>query len=301
MYRLLIVSFVMVCILQGCKSRENIPAKQESTLQQIVIGIIPEQNIFRQFDRYQPLADYLAKKSGVKIMLKVMPKYGNAIVDLASAGVDGAFFGSFTYVLAHARTGAEILVRPEDLDGISMYHGLIFVRKGSGIKTVGDMKGKRFAFVDKGTTAGYLFPVEYFKKAGINDYRAYLREIYFTGTHEDAIYDVLNGKADIGAAKNTVFDRLAAEDDRIKKGLTVLERSPDVPENGLALRKDFDPALKERLRKVLLELDKTPEGQEVLKQFGARRFIGTSDDDYRPVYDFVREINLNIVTFDMSE
>jgi len=63
-----------------------------------------------------------------------------------------------------------------------------------------DMRGKTFAFVDKATTAGYLLPLVYFKENGINDYPTFLKETYFAGTHEDAIYDVLNRKAEITAA-----------------------------------------------------------------------------------------------------
>ena len=129
------------------------------------------------------------------------------------------------------------------------------------------MRGKRFAFVDKGTTAGYLLPMEYFHKSGIKNYRAYLKEVYYTGTHEDAIYDVWNGKADIGAAKNTVFERLAAADSRIKDELMIIEKSPDVPENGLAVRKDLDRAMKEKLNQILLTMHETAEGEKVLKAF----------------------------------
>jgi phosphonate transport system substrate-binding protein len=77
------------------------------------------------------------------------------------------------------------------------------------------MQGRTFAFVDKATTAGWLLPVHYFKEHGIDDPEAWLGEVYYTGTHEDAIMDVLNGKADIGAAKNTVFAALAEADERI--------------------------------------------------------------------------------------
>jgi phosphonate transport system substrate-binding protein len=163
------------------------------------------------------------------------------------------------------------------------------------------MRGKRFAFVDKGTTAGYLLPVEYFYKWGIKNYRTYLKEGYYTGTHEDAIYDVLNGKADIGAAKNTVFERLAAADSRIKDELRIIEKSPDVPENGLAVRKDLDSPIKEKLKQSLLIMHETSEGQRVLKELGASKFIETRDEDYEQVYKYAREIDLDLQTYDMSE
>jgi phosphonate transport system substrate-binding protein len=45
--------------------------------------------------------------------------------------MDGAFFGSFTYVLAHEKLGVEVLARPVSLNGTSTYHGLIFVRSNN--------------------------------------------------------------------------------------------------------------------------------------------------------------------------
>ena len=181
----------------------------------LTIGLIPERNIFKQVERYEPLADYLSKKIGVNIKLMVLTRYGNIIDNFVSAHMDAAFFGSFTYALAHSKLGVEAIARPEDVNGISTYYGLIFARKDSGIKNIKDMKKKNFAFVDKATTAGYLLPLAYFAEHGIEAYKTFFNETYFTGTHQDAIYDVLNKKADVGAAKNTMFYRLAANDRRI--------------------------------------------------------------------------------------
>ena len=302
MSRLLISICLCLTILTGCSETktENNPATNIQTAEarpSITIGLIPERNIFTQLDRYEPLADYLSKRVGADIKLKVLTRYGNIVDNFVSAGLDGAFFGSFTYTLAHAKLGVEPIARPETVDGISTYYGLIMVRKDGGIKTAQDMKGKIFAFVDRATTAGYLLPLAYFKENGIDNYRTFLREMYFAGTHEAAIYDVLNKKADICAAKDTVFTRLAARDRRLTNELVLLARSPDVPENGLAVRKNFDGALKNELKKALLSMDKDPEGIDVLKMFGARKFIETTNDDYTSVYKYVKQIGLNLVTY----
>jgi phosphonate transport system substrate-binding protein len=160
------------------------------------------------------------------------------------------------------------------------------------------MRGKRFAFVDMATTAGYLLPLEFFHNNGISDYKHYLKEIYFTGTHEDAIYDVLNKKADIGAAKNTVFQRLAKADPRIMKELVVLERSPDVPENALALRVDIDPSVRDLLKDALLKMNLDPDGKKVLERFGALKFIETTNKDYDVVRKYAEDIHLNLATYE---
>jgi phosphonate transport system substrate-binding protein len=145
---------IIVCVWLAF-SAGYINAGATSSLEQrpekpLLIGLIPEQNIFKQVERYEPIANYLSKKCGIKIKLKVLTRYGNIVGNFVSLGMDGAFFGSFTYTLAHIKLGVEVLARPEGLDGRSTYHGLLFVRKDSGIRTIREMKGRRFAFVEPG-------------------------------------------------------------------------------------------------------------------------------------------------------
>jgi len=292
---------VSLCLVIGLSSHAAEPGpnpKTSLTQKSLLIGLIPEHNIFKQLERYEPVADYLSKRIGVFIKLKVLTRYGNVIDNFTSLGLDGAFFGSFTYTLAHAKIGVEAIARPESTSGSSTYHGLIFVRMDSGIRSPSDMKGKSFAFVDKATTAGYILPLAYFNEHGIEDFNTFMNEVYFTGTHEDAIYDVLNNKADIGAAKNTVFMRLAAADSRIKNELIILKKSPDVPENVLAVKRELDDFIKTKLKQTLLNMHNEPGGPAVLSAFGAKRFIDTTEDDYTGVYEYTQKIGLDLETYD---
>jgi len=294
---LLLGMLLAVAAACGSGGDEAAPADSQP-LPVLRIGLIPERNIFIQKKRYKPLAAYLSKKMNVDIELKVLSRYGNIIDNFVSNGLDGAFFGSFTGALAQNRLHVEPLARPEYFDGTSTYHGLIFVRRDSGIENANDMKGKRFVFVDKATTAGWLLPLHYFKSAGIDDPLAWLSEAYFAGTHEGAIRDVLDGKADIGAAKNTIFEALAKTDPRVTRELVILTRSPDVPENGLCVRKDLDVDLKTALKRTLLTMDQDEEGQQILTKFGAARFIPTFANDYKVVLDFAAAIGLDLKSYD---
>jgi ABC-type phosphate/phosphonate transport system substrate-binding protein len=87
-------------------------------------------------------------------------------------------------------------------------------------------------------------------------------------------------------------------DPRIAKELVILEISPDVPENGLALRKDMDESLRIRMRDALLNMHLDPEGKKVLEQFGARKFIETANEDYATVVKYAENIHLNLATYD---
>jgi len=268
--------------------------ERDRSEQPLVIAVTPEQNIFRQIERYTPVISYVSRETGISIKLKAFTSCEDAIRNAASSSIHGAFFGSFACALAQRQVGVEALARPEALDGTSTYHGLIFVRKDSGIRNAGDMKGKRFAFVDRATTAGYLLPLFYLSSKGIRDYMTYLGEVYFAGTHEDAIYDVLRGQADVGAAKNTVFHRLAARDHRIRSELKILSRSPDMPETTLVLTPAVDPHIRERIREALLNMHDSPAGRAVLRAFGAKRFVATVVQDYGPIFDYSREVGIDL-------
>lgn len=260
----------------------------------ILIGLIPEMNVFKQMERFQVLADYLTKKTGYTVRLTVLSRYGNVLEKFKEKKMDGAFLGSFTGALAIMKLGLEPVARPVNPDGIASYSGYIFVRKDSGIRTVEQMKGKKIAYVDRATTAGYIFPVAYLKDHGVKDINRFFKEYYFTGSHDAAVYAVLNKQADIGTAKNTIYNLLKQKEPRIEKELLILAESPKVPSNGLCLRKDFDPVLRKKLHDLLLGMDKDKDGRKVLADFGALRFIETKSSDYEPVFKLAASAGIDI-------
>jgi phosphonate transport system substrate-binding protein len=298
-YRVVTAVFFLIALILGACEKEKEPQKiQRASLQQeLLIGLIPEQNVFRQRERYMVLRQYLSDRLGIVVNFTSLSRYGNIIERFSSEKMDGAFFGSFTYALAHNQLGVEPIARSVNLDGTSTYHGYIFVRSDAGIRTVDDMKGKRFVFVDRATTAGYLFPLAWFREKGIDNLRAFLGDEYFAGSHDAAIQAVLSKEADVGAAKNTIYDQLATENPRVRKELVILAASDVVPQNCLAVRKDLDPELKTALRQILLTMDKDNEGEDALRRFGARGFIETNDHDYDYLYRLSAEVGINLKTY----
>jgi phosphonate transport system substrate-binding protein len=265
-----------------------------SSQQKIFIGLIPEMNIFRQKQRFKLLGDYLSKKTGIPVEFTILSRYGNILESFTSEKMDGAFFGSFTGALAIRKLGVVPLARPVNLDYTSTYQGYLFVRKDSGIRSAADMKGKKMAFVEKATTAGYVFPLAYLRENGITDIGSYFGEQFFTGSHDAAVFAVLNKKADIGAAKHSIYDRARKEDPRVDRELVILAKSPPVPSNGLCVRKDLGADVRKKLKDALLSLKNEPEGKRVLEQFGAIMFIETTAQDYRPVFDMAKEAGIDM-------
>lgn len=262
--------------------------------ERVLVGLIPELNIFKQKARFKLLGAYLGRKIGVPVEFTILSRYGNILERFEAEGMDGAFFGSFTGALAIERLGVVPLARPVNLDGSSTYHGHLFVRRDSGIRTVADLRGKRMAFVDRATTAGYVFPLAWLREHGIPSPDGFFSEYYFTGSHDAAIDAVLQRKADVGAAKHSVYDRVRKDDPRVDREIRILADSPSVPSNGLCVRRDLEPDLKEALRRALLDLERDPEGARVLEQFGALRFIETTAEDYAPVLRLAQSAGIDL-------
>jgi phosphonate transport system substrate-binding protein len=260
----------------------------------LLIGLIPEMNIFKQKQRFKLLGDYLSKKTGIPVEFTILSRYGNIIESFTAEKMDGAFFGSFTGALAIRKLGVVPLARPVNPDGSSTYKGYLFVRKDSGIRTAADMKGKRMAFVDKATTAGYVFPLAWLRDNGVTAVDGFFSEQFFTGSHDAAVLAVLNRKADIGAAKHSIYDRVRKDEPRVDRELVILTRSPEVPSNGLCVRKDLDATVRAAMKDALLTLHNDPEGRQVLEQFGALRFIETSPKDYQPVIDMAKKAGIDM-------
>ena len=261
------------------------------------IGLIPEQNVFKQIKRYKPLADYIEQKIGITIKFSVLPRYGNIIDSFNEKKLDGAFWGSFTGAMAIEKLGIQPIARPVNLDGTSSYRGYIFVHKYSIIDSVERMRNTVIAFVDKATTAGYIFPIAYFKDNGVDNINTYFKEYFFTGSHDAAIYAVLDKEAEVGCAKNTIFEMLARTDPRVKNDLVILAKSPDVPSNALGLRKDISPEIKANLKRILLSMENDPEGIAVLKELAVIKFVETTEKDYSPVFDSVKKAGINLKTY----
>jgi len=284
---------LFVLFFAACAASASPPQPGE-----IVIGLIPEINIFQQMERFRPLSKHLSEQLGRTVRFTVLTRYGNVIDNFQKDHLDGAFFGSFTGALAIQKLGMVPIARPINLNGRSTYAGLIFVRKDSGIAGVAAMRGKRFAFVEKATSAGYLFPLAYLHAQGVKDVDAFLGESYFAGSHDASIYSVLQGKASIGAAKDSVYDWVQNKEPRVDKELVILARSEEFTSNGLGVRKGLDASLKAKLKSALLHLQDSPQGLKVLETLRFKRFIETKVEDYQSVFDVAGKAGIDIGTYE---
>ncbi len=259
-----------------------------------LLGLIPEENIFRAIQKHRPLEAYLGEKLGKRVKFTILSRYGDIVDRYVSRDMDGAFFGIYTSALAMEKLGVEPIVRSVNSDGSTTARGYLFARKDSDIRSVEDMKDKRAAFVDRATATGYIFTVAYLQENGIKDIDDFFSEYFFTGSHESTIYSVLDGRADVGAAKGRVMERLIEKDPLIKDEIHIISKSISLPDNTLMISSDIDPETKEMLRNALLTMDRTPRGAEILETLGIRKFVVARPEDFEVVNDLAAKAGIKL-------
>ena len=58
--------------------------------------------------------------------------------------------------------------------------------------------------------------------------------------------------------------------------------------------------IQDELQRALLTMGKTPEGQQVLSSLGADRFLPTSDEDYKNLYEMTRELGIDLAQYPLN-
>jgi phosphonate transport system substrate-binding protein len=199
---------------------------------------------------YEPFFAYLAKQIDRDFDLVATTDWAGISVALANDQVDLAWMGPWGYILANNDSGVTAIATAK-YDGKPIYHAIVVCKPGTGIKTwPDDAKGKRVSFADVGSTSGWLIPTAWFKTKGINpkEYFAYSDG----ATHAANEIAVAAGQVDCA----TDFDRnrnAMMESGKLDKSATeIVWQSDPLPNDAIAVRKGFDPALAKRIQTILV-------------------------------------------------
>jgi phosphonate transport system substrate-binding protein len=233
---------------------------------------------------YRPLAEYIGKKLGRQVKLYTVDTWEGLAKSLAAGETDIALMGPWGYVLANHVAGAQA-VSTILYDGKPEYFAIMITHPKSGIKSIADLKGKTFAFGDKGSTSGYLIPNYHFQKNGI-DINKFLGKVIYT-KHQAIELQVTRGELDAGADYNRNRDAMIA-DGQIKAADSVIFWTSDpLPNDAVAvsatLAKDavFVSKLRDALASVGDEVKRTPN----LLPPRYTGFVSKDNAYYRPIRD----------------
>ena len=248
---------------------------------------------------------YLQKYLGVPVKGFVTLDYGSAIEAMRSEKADLAFVDPLAFMMAHEQMGARPLLLEIYGGGKPTYHSCIWVRKDSGFKQLAGMRGKSIAFADQVDMSGHIMPRDTFVRAGLLSPKRiegeFFKQVYFAGGDEQAMRAMFNGFTDAAGVSQYSINLLRPEE---RDQVTALANSVESPAHLVMARKGLSDELAQRIKAVLLALDKTNAGDKAMldKLYGVQGFAEVGLGDFAEIakiaagYGFVKKPELFAVS-----
>ncbi len=227
---------------------------------------------------------FLEKTTGYHFEISIPQNYIAVVEAFGSKRVDLAVINTFGYLLAHSKYGAEarlIVVRY----GKSTYQAEIIVRADrKAIKSIKDLNGKKFAFVDPSSMSGFIVPSKMFKNAGVK-----LGETVFAQKHDSVVSMVYQGRVDAGAAFYSPPVNGEIQDARVlvrsqypdvETKIKILTLTEEIPNDPVAFRKDLPEEMKVKIASAFKAYLATPEGKVKMKNLLVTDFRDGNDSDF---------------------
>ena len=265
----------------------------------LVIGKVSS-NPKKHYGYLKPIADYAAARMqdlGVqKAEVLMAPNNEQMVAYLEQGKVDWITETLFSSLIFQERAGTEILLLKWK-KGVPKYHTIFIVRKDSGINSLADLKGKTLALEDPGSTTAFFLPLAELLDAG-------LTPMALSSTREDPQADkvgfvfarqeitqsnwVHKGLVDAAAFSNLDWQKNDHNPPEIRSDLKIIHRTASFPRAFELVRHDLDPAYKERLKSILLNVADTPEGPALLHTYQKTKKFEAMDDRMRQRLDKAR-------------
>ena len=240
----------------------------------------------------QEVAKLLQKETGLHFKTSVATSYAAVIEAMGAGKVDIGWLATFSYVLAKNKYDVELLLVVQRF-GSPFYRGQIMVRTDSGINSLDNLQGKRFAFVDPASTSGHFYPKTLLLSKGL-DPKTFFSKTIFAGSHNAVVLSIYKGEVDGGAAYDGSRAAVAKSYPDVFDKIKVLAYTKEIPNDTVSVRKELPADLKVRLRNGLKKISDSPEGSKVLKRLYGISGLMDLDGLFDPVREAGRLLDLNL-------
>jgi len=254
-----------------------------------LLAVHPLHNPKRLFERYQPLVDHLnGRLKGVRIQLEASASYAAFEQKLKDRTVHLALPNPYQAIMA-VDSGYHVFAK---LGDDHEFRGLLLVRADSGISKPADLVGKAVSYPAPTALAATLLPQRWLHDHGVN----VLRDLdnRYVGTQESSIMSVALGKTAAAATWPQPWRMFVKEHPQLAGQLEVKWQTMPLVNNALVFRDDMPADVVVELRQMLLELNDTSQGRDLLAHLELDRFEPATDHTYQKVRDFLQNFERDV-------
>ena len=239
----------------------------------IVLGDIEPNEPGKILRRFEHLSNYLAAQlnefgatEGRVVVARDIEEMARFIKE---GRVDLYFDSAFPFLAVQELADSELILRGWK-GGSPEYWSTYVALRGNGVESLEDLAGGIVAFEEPFSTSGFILPAGTLIQLGFD-----LAEVdgpgsavaddvigyFFSRDEENTIELILSGQVTGGGISDQDYEALPTE---IPEQLVTLGRTIAVPRQLVSIRSDLDPELASELRDILIGLEQTPEGVQIL-------------------------------------
>lgn len=286
-----------ILLLSACDKgpkhiEEKIQYSTESNVDTVItyrFAIHPLHNPEKLFKAYQPLIDYInLQLNDVHIELEASRDYPSFEKKFRRRG-PAILLPNPWQTLQAIQKGYDVIAMAGDAED---FKGVFIIRRDSNITQPGDIKGKKVSYPAPTALAAAIMPQYYLHTKGI-DINHDIQNIY-VGSQESSIMNVYLQKASIGATWPPPWRLFQKDHPEKAKQLRVIWKTPALINNSVMVRNDVPGNIRDEIKRIILELNRTPEGLLVLANMGTARMYSANNASYDLVQDYIDHFEQNV-------
>ena len=256
----------------------------------ITIAILPCYDIVMTFKKFHPLITYIEQQTGFDIKLAVQTDISEFELAIKNGDIDFALQDPHTYVRLASLYKTDDLIRTLTPEGATSRRGVIIARRDSGIKEVGDLRGKTVMFGPKQSIAKWMAARILLEENGINideDLRAYRNG----ECCEDIAFNVYLEAVDAGVVCGHFIEEHSGRQNELGidfNQIVVIGKTKLVPTRVFSARKTISGDIVTKLVNALLGVDKAnPAQSDILISAELGGFQRVNDEDYNDIRELI--------------
>lgn len=268
----------------------------------LTVQFVPSQNADTLEAKAKPLEKLLGDKLGIPVKVSISTDYNTIIEAMASKKIDIGFLPPTAYVLAKEKGAGEVILQAQrlgvdDATGaptdqlVDFYKSMIIVKKDSPIKTVEDLKGKKIAYQNVTSSAGFVWPAGKLMEAGLDPLKD-VAGVTVKG-HDQGVLAVLNGDVDAAAIFQDARNIVKKDYPTVFEVTRVLAFTSPIPNDTITARSDMNADWVAKIQQAFIDIGNDTEGHAIIKEiYSHEGYVKSSDS----IFDIVREYNEKVKT-----
>jgi len=251
-----------LCLLPGL-------AQANAHLLPLRIGM-PHRTLGLDYFLIEDFRAYVEARLNHPVEAVVHGRFNNNTAEMVRSKLD------FAWVVDHPDNQFKGLI---DLIAVPLYGGkpesssyIITSRLTSHAASVLQLRGAVFAFADRLSEGSYMDVRYQLLVAGENPDR-FFRRVFFTRSHKDVVKAVALGLAHGGAVDSVIWDGMVRTQPKLIQQIQVIGRSAAYGAPAFIANHSADPQDVQAFRQLLLDMDKDPQGKELLKRMRVDAFV----------------------------